>query len=321
MDEIEKIKKKRTVQRKNVTKIANKVQEWLECGEADTRKLKHYESMLEEGRVELKDLDNQILELLLENYEEEYEELAEGEIEYSNDDKEKIACTIMSKKEALRIHAIHDNDHLANVEKFKYLKIFLDEPAKFVLTGMRITDASYKTAIDLLQKRFRKVSVIQRAHVNELINLQSVYNEKNVQRLRTLHDQIKTHFGGLQTIGVNETTYSGIVVPVLLEKVPENIRISMIRFNEKDQMDWTLGEMLGALEKEVNVRENHMPLLKGGGMNQQPKWEAKNANQLPSTAHALLTGSEERKCIYCLSKDHQQEVCQRTLDERKGRTD
>eukprot|EP00794_Sanderia_malayensis_P019296 gene19296-biopygen16176 len=183
---------------------------------------------------------------------------------------------------------------------------------------MRITDASYKTAVDLLQKRYGKVSVIQRAHVNELINLPPVYNEKNVQRLRALHDQIETHFRGLQTISVKETTYSSIVVPVLMEKVPENIRISMIRFNEKDQMDWTLGEMLGALEKEVNVRENHMPLLKGGGMNQQPNWKAKNANQLPSTAHALLTGSEKRKCVYCLSKDHQPEVCQKTLDERKA---
>eukprot|EP00794_Sanderia_malayensis_P009391 gene9391-biopygen7530 len=214
--------------------------------------------------------------------------------------------------------AIHDNDHLANVDKFKYLKSFLDEPAKSVVTGMRITDASYKTAVDLLQKRYGKVSVIQRAHVNELINLPPVYNEKNVQRLRALHDQIETHFRGLQTIGVKETTYSSIVVPVLMEKVPENIRISMIRFKEKDQMDWTLGDMLGALEKEVNVRENHMPLLKGGGMNQQPNWKAKNANQLPSTAHALLTGSEKRKCVYCLSKDHQPEVCQKTLDETKG---
>eukprot|EP00794_Sanderia_malayensis_P013531 gene13531-biopygen10799 len=368
----------------NLFFMANKVEEWLESGEAVTKKLKHYESELEEKRVELKDLDNQILELLLENYEEEYEELAEGEIEDSNEYKENIACTIMSIKEALqntnlrrseseeslisrlqrsysreslasqssngssqakyvnvklpklelkkfngKIHewqefwdgfcsAIHDNDHLANVDKFKYLKSFLDEPAKSVVTGMRITDASYKTAVDLLQKRYGKVSVIQRAHVNELINLPPVYNEKNVQRLRALHDQIETHFRGLQTIGVKETTYSSIVVPVLMEKVPENIRISMIRFNEKDQMDWTLGEMLGALEKEVNVRENHMPLLKGGGMNQQPNWKAKNANQLPSTAHALLTGSEKRKCVYCLSKDHQPEVCQKTLDERKA---
>eukprot|EP00794_Sanderia_malayensis_P021402 gene21402-biopygen17184 len=368
----------------NLFFMANKVEEWLESGEAVTKKLKHYESELEEKRVELKDLDNQILELLLENYEEEYEELAEGEIEDSNEYKENIACTIMSIKEALqntnlrrseseeslisrlqrsysreslasqssngssqakyvnvklpklelkkfngKIHewqefwdgfcsAIHDNDHLANVDKFKYLKSFLDEPAKSVVTGMRITDASYKTAVDLLQKRYGKVSVIQRAHVNELINLPPVYNEKNVQRLRALHDQIETHFRGLQTIGVKETTYSSIVVPVLMEKVPENIRISMIRFNEKDQMDWTLGEMLGALEKEVNVRENHMPLLKGRGMNQQPNWKAKNANQLPSTAHALLTGSEKRKCVYCLSKDHQPEVCQKTLDERKA---
>ena len=92
--------------------------------------------------------------------------------------------------------AIHENQSLANVDKFKYLKLFLLEPAKSVIAGMPLTDAGYNTAIELLKKRFGKPEEIQRAHINHLLHLPPVFNDKSVNRLRTLHDQIETHFRG-----------------------------------------------------------------------------------------------------------------------------
>ena len=109
--------------------------------------------------------------------------------------------------------AIHENENLANVDKFKYLRSFLQEPAKNVIAGMPMTDASYETAIELLKKRFGKPEKIQRAHINHLLHLAPVYNEKSINRLRTLHDQIETHFRGLEALGVVRITYSSIVVP------------------------------------------------------------------------------------------------------------
>ena len=57
--------------------------------------------------------------------------------------------------------AIHDNESLSKVDMFKYLRSFLDEPAKSVIAGMSVTDAQYETAINLLKKRFGKTEVIQ----------------------------------------------------------------------------------------------------------------------------------------------------------------
>jgi len=52
--------------------------------------------------------------------------------------------------------AIHDNESLSKVDKFKYLRSFLEEPAKSVIAGMSVTDAHYDAAINLFEKRLGK---------------------------------------------------------------------------------------------------------------------------------------------------------------------
>ena len=81
--------------------------------------------------------------------------------------------------------AVHDNDDLASVNKLKYLRGFLEEPAKSVISGIPMTDASYERAINLLNRRFANPPVIQRGHINQLLNLTLVFNEKSFSRLRS----------------------------------------------------------------------------------------------------------------------------------------
>ena len=221
--------------------------------------------------------------------------------------------------------AIHENEDLANVDKFKYLRSFLQEPAKSVIAGMPMTDASYETAIELLKKRFGKPEEIQRAHINQLLHLAPVFNERSINRLRTLHDQIETHFRGLEALGVDRITYSSIVVPELMGKIPEQIRFNMIRASDKSLSSWFLDELLISLEKELEIRESHVPLLKNAGGNQEkqttrPKRDLQEEYQ-GGTATALYVGKEggKRRCVYCL-QEHAAENCEKVQDteERKS---
>ena len=218
--------------------------------------------------------------------------------------------------------AIHDNESLSKVDKFKYLRSFLEEPAKSVIAGMSVTDAHYDAAINLLKKRFGKTEVIQRAHINHLMNLAPVYNEKNVSRLRALHDRIEVHFRGLEAQGVDMSTYSSIVVPILMEKIPEVVRFSMIRASEKNHLKWALDDLLSALEKELEVRESHVPLLKyagqGGAVAEKTAKPKKDYFQ-GGTATSLFVGKDgRRKCVFC-TEDHLPETCEnvKDIDQRK----
>ena len=67
--------------------------------------------------------------------------------------------------------AIHEDESLAKVDKFKYLRNYLEEPARSVITGFSLTEAKYDSTLNLLRKRYAKPSVTKRAHLNDIINL------------------------------------------------------------------------------------------------------------------------------------------------------
>lgn len=53
-----------------------------------------------------------------------------------------------------------------------------------------------------------------------------MYNDADMPRLCSLYDFTKTKYRALQAMGVDEETYSAILVPMLLEKIPDSIRLN-----------------------------------------------------------------------------------------------
>ena len=217
--------------------------------------------------------------------------------------------------------AVHDDVQLAKVDKFKYLRSYLAEPARSVVTGFALTDRDYDSAIGLLRSRYAKPGVIKRAHINELLNLAPVFNERSVQRLRNLRDQIETHFRAMEAQGVSKESYSSVVVPVLMGKIPETLRNNMIRFGT-DHMDWNLDDMLMALGKELDVLEGHFPIMQNHqqqtGRRNDHQGNKHNKQDRPATASALVANQDGGKCIFCQCS-HASEKCKslKDLEERK----
>ena len=381
-EEADILKKKRSVFRRNTTKLVNKVLDLRNAvGENDTILLKSFSEQLKAQRDELKELDNSILGYVLENEDEdacdkEVEESGEysGKIthalvfineELGGDDdafsvksgssrrmqrsasKESVAseCSQYSNqrdtgKRKVRVKlpqleikkfsgkiqefqefwdsfvsAIHENDELANVDKMKYLKGYLEEPAKSVISGVPITDSNYQTAIALLKKRFAKPSMLEHAHINQMVNMQPVFNEDDVIRLRKFRDQIEANFRGLEALSVDQGTYSKIVVPVLVEKLPKQLKFSMVRSRRKSVLEWSLDELIAELDLELEVRENHAEFVKISG---RPNKQEEAPRQLtrwkgPNTASALFTPEGKQKCVYCTG-DHKPNECTNHTD-------
>ena len=156
-----------------------------------------------------------------------------------------------------------------------------------MIAGIAVTDTSYNTAIELLTKIFRKPEEIQCVHINHLLHLPAVLNEKSANRLHILHDHIETmietHFCGLEATGVDTIIYSSLVVPELVEKIPESIRFNIIRGYEKDFSLWSLDELLAAFGKDLDIRESY--LSRGYEKEREQKKE-----ELPARAQTLTEG-------------------------------
>ena len=209
--------------------------------------------------------------------------------------------------------SIHTNAGLSDVDKFSYLKGLVDEPAKSAISGFSLTAANYGSAVELLMRRFGKPSTIQRAHINELLSVQAVYRERETARLRALYDKIECHYRGLIALKVDEATYSSIVVPTLLEKLPESVRLTMTR--GKNFKEWTMDDLLKHLLVEVELREEAVISTPNDGRNQTG--HGKNRNMY--TNSALFAGWGKGMCAFCRGS-HKHEDCKKMKDtnERKN---
>ena len=162
--------------------------------------------------------------------------------------------------------------------------------------------------MDLLKKRFEKKTEVQRAHINELIHLPAVYRERDTHRLRKLYDSCEAHNRALQALGMSEESYSTIVVPTIIEKLPEQLRLAITR--RTNFLEWSMKEMLEAYEKELELREAHNPVGISSDKEQERNMGKKYSQQ--GTAAALLA-SEKKNCAFC-SKNHAHEKCNEVVD-------
>ena len=205
--------------------------------------------------------------------------------------------------------AIDRNETLAEIDKFSYLQGLLIKQAQSAIAGFSLTSANYKAAIQLLKKRYGKEKVIQRAYINDLLNLEPIYGERDTQRLRTMYDVAETKYRALEALGVDQETYSAIVVPSLLEKLPEQLRLTITR--GEDHHEWNLEQLLNVLGHEVELREEY---------NRSARHARSPRDESMKKKHTMHTGKQanHQNCAFCLG-GHKHEDCQKVknVSERK----
>ena len=376
MEHIDRLKKKRRTTRGIVSKQIKRIEEFLGTKENDVRRLKQYQTDLNDKLGNLKEVDEQILEGLLDNNVDD--DGREKEAEEAQEVRDKVLYCLSGVEQALleierkgknvksaqkginsmasqsreikvklpkleikkfsgkvqdwsefwdSFKSAIDNDpDLANIDKFKYLRSFLEELPRRVIAGLSLTEANYSSAVEILKERYAKPTVIKRAHINELVNMQPVFNERSQVRLKNFYDDVETHFRGLKALDVDQDTYSSIVVPVLMDKLPESIRLNMIRFGEGDHLEWDLEEMLEALKKEIDIRESHMSIFKvqnNPSHLQKPGTSSRTFSEQQkeriATASALFVKDGTERCVFCSSGEHKTDQCSYVVrpEERK----
>ena len=212
--------------------------------------------------------------------------------------------------------SIDRNENLSAVDKFSYLKSLVQEPARSTIAGFALTAVNYEAAVQALKKRYGKEIAIQRAHVNDLLHLPPVYSERDIPRLRKLFDECESHFRGLNALGVEESTYSTVVVPAIMQKLPENFRLMITRGQEF--LTWTMERMLKAFLKELELREDHFHAMISKSVHFN-KHDGRDNRMKGATANALFTQQDTGNCAFCLGK-HAHENCQRVKDPKERKS-
>ena len=124
--------------------------------------------------------------------------------------------------------AIHNNNRIANVQKFSYLLCYLEKEPKQAIENFPLTNENYIQAWQLLKERYGNPQLIISTHMNNLIKLDKV-NGANVKDLCALYDKIESNVRALKSIGIQLEQVGPLSIPIVLEKLPNVVRLQINR--------------------------------------------------------------------------------------------
>ncbi|XP_068670895.1 uncharacterized protein [Montipora foliosa] len=148
--------------------------------------------------------------------------------------------------------AIHKNTTLSDVERFQYLKSFLEGSAAQTISGLALTSSNYDHAVQLLDKRFGNKQVIISKHIELLMQLPKVSDGSDLKQLRQLLDRTKAAVRSLKGIGISTETYGTFLTPVIMGKIPHELRLILSRGTSED---WDLDTIIKSFTEELQIRE------------------------------------------------------------------
>ena len=211
--------------------------------------------------------------------------------------------------------AVHNNSKLMNVDKFSCLRSLLEGPAAAAIAGLTLTNENYVKAIEMLKERFGNKQVTITGHMETLTRTPKVESSGNIKDLRSLYDQVESSIRGLESVGVKQEMYGCFLLPILMQKLPEDFRILITR--DQSSETWELKDIMDSFNKELKLREQctFTTRVLSKPADRQPQ-QAQRQGKSFSSSCALLSGSRQassqnNKTVWCafFRGQHQSTKC------------
>ena len=161
------------------------------------------------------------------------------------------------------------------------------------ISGIRLTGANYKEAIDILTQRFAQKQVIVNAHMEALLNLPRVSSERDIRELRKLFDSLEINVRSLKSLGIDFKQYGKLLVPIIMSKLPNELRLIITKGANGDT--WELEVLLKTLRAELEVRKQCGIMKFNNGANRTKG----TSNNTAYTTSALFSSEGKVTCTFC----------------------
>lgn len=165
------------------------------------------------------------------------------------------------------------------------------------MQGLTLTEGNYDSAIELLRERYGKPQQIISVYMDELLKIPACTSDR-LSSLREVYDKITVNVRGLTTLGVRAEQYGSLLIPVVMAKLSNDVRLHIAPETQDDV--WKMEDLLKAIKQEVEAREasdgvkvQSMKLSGSYGQNFPPVNTQNN-----STTSALVTSEVKVKCVY-----------------------
>ena len=101
-------------------------------------------------------------------------------------------------------------------------------------------------------KRFGSKQVIISKHIETLMQLPKLNNSRDLKQLRQLLDKTEAATRSLQGIGISSETYGTFLTPVVMAKIPQEVRLILSRGMSDE---WDLDRVMESFAEGLQIRE------------------------------------------------------------------
>ena len=183
------------------------------------------------------------------------------------------------------------------------MKTYLDKSALQATEGFSLANENYTVAWQLLDERYGNEQLIITCHMSNLVKLDPVI-QASVKEIRKLHDTIESNVRALISLGINHEHFGPLLVPIILEKLPNTIKLQISRKLGKE--NWNIEQFLSAINQQITARENFEYL-------KQNSFDSKEENKNFTTS-SLHAQARLKKCVFCKCEDHYSDQCRIITD-------
>ena len=218
-------------------------------------------------------------------------------------------------------NSVNKHRNLGDIEKFNYLRAYLEGEALLAVSGLETTAANYAAAVGQLQACYGQTDAIVEAHLYELDNLPTVKNSNDILGLRRLLFNLQSHLNALSALGaidVTQASFGSIMITRLLRHLPHKFLEEWTKSSANKITD--LQRFLKFFREQVEASErfNRIKVAQqstSGGIGHSGKNTKSSQQQqssspvLPPTAASLSVktssekgpkkGKQPGKCIFC----------------------
>ena len=132
------------------------------------------------------------------------------------------------------------------------------------------------------------------------MSLEAVTSPHNLKSLQQLYDQNESHTRSLKSLGMESSSYGGLLASVVLNKLPQEFQLFVSR--KVGDSEWELEQMMKIIEEEIQACERMVAVT--NTLTRKP-------NRDPPTVASLLTKSNNSgpSCSYC-QQAHSSNSCE-----------
>ena len=134
------------------------------------------------------------------------------------------------------------------------------------------------------------------------MNMDAISSDRHLRDLRRLYDKTESHIRSLKSLGIEATSYGALLTPVLLAKLPPELRLVVSRKVSDSNLD--MDALLATFEEELTARERA-----------NPQSTRRTQERVHHTASTLFSSSRDSnpECSYC-QQSHSPTSCSSVID-------